>query len=355
VTVAARSREVDRLVARCRAGLDLTTLRGEVLAGLRALMPIDAVFWATVDPATLLFTTVSTEAPLDTATQLFLTNEYGHDDVNKFAALAAADDHVRSLDQATNGDRHTSNRYLEVMAPMQLGDELRAALVTGRRCWGVLCLHRTDTPNGFSADEIALVRRLAPHIADGLRRALLVAGMTPPRPGTRGPGVIVLDDDMTLTSINADAEHWIAELYDPAWIDVGSGPMPAAVLAAAAAAARPGPEGAPAPRIRVRSVDGQWITVHASPLTGSANRQTAVVLEPAHPAEVASVYLDVLGLTPAQTRVAALVLQGRSTHQIVTELHISSHTVQEHLHAVFDKLGVASRRELVSTLLGSHG
>ena len=65
-------------------------------------------------------------------------------------------------------------------------------------------------------------------------------------------------------------------------------------------------------------------------------------------------YLDAIGLTPAQTRVASLVLQGRSTQQIVNELRISSHTVQEHLHAVFDKLGVASRRELVATLLGEH-
>ena len=65
-------------------------------------------------------------------------------------------------------------------------------------------------------------------------------------------------------------------------------------------------------------------------------------------------YLDALGLTPAQTRVASLVLRGRSTREIVNELRISSHTVQEHLRAVFDKLGVASRRELVATLLGTH-
>jgi DNA-binding CsgD family transcriptional regulator len=68
---------------------------------------------------------------------------------------------------------------------------------------------------------------------------------------------------------------------------------------------------------------------------------------------VASIHLAALGLTPAQARVAALVLQGRSTRQIVTELHISAHTVQEHLRAAFDKAGVASRRELVSTLLGT--
>jgi DNA-binding CsgD family transcriptional regulator len=46
----------------------------------------------------------------------------------------------------------------------------------------------------------------------------------------------------------------------------------------------------------------------------------------------------------------ALVLQGRSTTSIVKELQISANTLQEHLHAVFDKLGIGSRRELVAAL-----
>ena len=157
--MADRRRQVDRLAGRCHAGLAVGALRDEVLRGLRTVMPIEAAFFATVDPTTLLFTSAVAEAPLDTVTSRFLDNEYGHEDVNKFAVLAAAPDPVRSLDRATNGDRRASGRYLEVMAPLQLGDELRAALMSGGRCWGVLCLHRADTPVGFSAEEVALVRR----------------------------------------------------------------------------------------------------------------------------------------------------------------------------------------------------
>ncbi len=86
-------------------------------------------------------------------------------------------------------------------------------------------------------------------------------------------------------------------------------------------------------------------------LDGAGGRQTGVVFEPASPAQLSSLFLRAYRLTPAQVRVAALVLQGQSTRQIVSTLHISANTVQEHLTAVSDKVGVRSRRELAATLI----
>jgi DNA-binding CsgD family transcriptional regulator len=239
------------------------------------------------------------------------------------------------------------------MAPLGLGDELRAALVAAGRCWGVLCLHRLDTPAGFGSEEIALIRRLVPHLAEGLRRAIVAAAITSPQPGVRGPGVIVLDEDLSIRSMNAEAEQWMADLRDPRWMDPGSGSLPTAIHVAAARATCPGPGmDAAAAVTRVRTGSGDWLSIHASRLGGPTGQQTAVVVENARPVQMASLYLDAHGLTPAQSRVAALVLQGRSTRQIVNELHISPYTVQEHLRAVFDKFGIGSHRELVAALLG---
>ena len=75
----------------------MAELRGEVLHRLRRIMSVDAAFFGTVDPQTLLFTSAVAEEPLGAATPLFLDNEYGRADVNKFAALAeAADRSARS-------------------------------------------------------------------------------------------------------------------------------------------------------------------------------------------------------------------------------------------------------------------
>jgi DNA-binding CsgD family transcriptional regulator len=149
-----------------------------------------------------------------------------------------------------------------------------------------------------------------------------------------------------------EAEQWMADLRDPRWMDPGCGSLPAAVYVAARRAAYPDPGVDAAAVTRVRTGGGDWLSIHASRLGGPAGQQTAVVVESAQPVQMASLYLDAHGLTPAQSRVAALVLQGRSTRQIVNELHISSYTVQDHLRAVFEKFGIGSRRELVAALLG---
>src|SRR6185437_411095 len=152
-TLAERHAEV--LVGRCHAGLAGTELAAEVVRRLPGIVPVAAAFFATVDPDTLLFTSGVAQDPLGTVTPLFLDNEFGRVDVNKFAVLAEAPDPVGSLDHSTGGHRADSPRYREIMAPLGLGDELRAALIAGRRCWGVLCLHLEDADAGFSDQDLA--------------------------------------------------------------------------------------------------------------------------------------------------------------------------------------------------------
>ena len=55
-------RQVTALIGRCYAGLDVADLRDEVLRRLRRIMSVDAAFFGTVDPQTLLFTSAVAEA-----------------------------------------------------------------------------------------------------------------------------------------------------------------------------------------------------------------------------------------------------------------------------------------------------
>ena len=348
-----RNRQATDIAPLSTLGLDSTAFRTETLRRLRALVSIDAAFFATVDPATVLFTSALAEEPLGAATPLFLDNEYGHDDVNKFASLASSHDQVGSLDQATRGDRASSSRYRDVLAPLGLGDELRIALLAGGECWGVLCLHRADSSLGFSEDEVDLVRRLGPRLGEGLRRSLTFSSAFDAA-GPTGPGILILEADLTVVSINAQADYWLGEITGENWPDRSMLPVP--VLAAAAQLAGVGrPTMNSAAATRVRTIGGTWITVQASLLEGPPGHQIAIILELANPLELSSLVLAAHGLTPAQQRVAGRVLQGQSTRRIMNELHISSHTLQEHLRAIFEKFGIGSRRELVATLSGHRG
>jgi DNA-binding CsgD family transcriptional regulator len=342
---------LDVLIRRCYEGLEADQLRAEVLDRLSGIVTVDAAFFGTVDPATLLFTSATSDEPLRSASQQFLDNEFGRVDVNKFAKLALGTDPVSSLDRATRGDRSASSRYVEVMAPLGLGDELRAALMSAGHCWGVICLHREDSTLGFTERDLRLIRRLAPHLAEGLRRSMLTR---PAASDGAGPGVVILDTALAVVSISPEAEHWLSELTDQYWTRRTE--LPVAIRAAAAQLRRLDelPTGVAAPVLRLRTRAGHWLAVHASTLRGPGEQQTAVVIEPATPTQLGSLLLDVHALTPAQQRVTTLVLQGRSTREIVSELHLSPHTVQEYVRAAYDKFGVGSRRELIAELLGQH-
>ena len=54
------------------------------------------------------------------------------------------------------------------------------------------------------------------------------------------------------------------------------------------------------------------------------------------------------GLTPAELAVARLVAAGRSNRETAIELYVSVKTVEFHLGHIFDKLGIRSRKDLIT-------
>jgi DNA-binding CsgD family transcriptional regulator len=300
-----------------------------------------------------LFTGIFAEEPLLGVADQFLDNEFGQDDVNKFQSLATGPRHVVTLDSASPGGRAGSARYRDIMAPLGLGDELRAALVTPSGCWGYLCLHRVESPYGFTPAEVRLIDRLTASLGNGCRLSLAA-------PGTEGivaiaPGVVVLHPDHTLAAITGEAERLLADIADHS---SRAGRLPAAVYAAAAClqsidrgTALPDAS----PTVRVRTTNGSWLLVQATHLRGTVDDDIAVIIEAAHPSRTAPLVLRSLGLTPREAEVAQLVLRGASTKTIGAELYLSAYTVKDHLKSIFDKAGVRSRRDLVAQILTGRG
>jgi DNA-binding CsgD family transcriptional regulator len=94
--------------------------------------------------------------------------------------------------------------------------------------------------------------------------------------------------------------------------------------------------------------------LHASLLEGEAHGRVGVMLHPAREPEIASLIVEAYGLSKREREVTRLVLRGISTREMADDLHVSAHTVQGHLKAIFAKVGVSSRRELVAQLFLQH-
>ena len=349
----AKQRASDKITRLAGCGLDLVSFWRAATEALASAVPYyQAPCWFTLDPASLLVTSHFDEGVPELPPQWAL-HEYYQDDVNNLADIARSQRGISTLHEATGGKPASSPRW---RFNMTLGgdQELIAALRTpSGEVWGALGLYREPGQPLFDAQELSLIRAVAPSLAEGARRALLVGEATDPE-GPDAPGLVVLSQDGEVESATPGVERWLQALPDG---DRDTGRLPSAVLAVAGRALRtaehPDQPGEVAVS-RVLSQAGTWVVLHGASLVSGDTRRVAVIVEPAHPARITPLLMSAYGLTEREQEVTRLVLQGNSTAEIAERLVVSAHTVQQHLKGVFDKTGVRSRRDLVGKVFFAH-
>jgi DNA-binding CsgD family transcriptional regulator len=348
------------LLARMRAATDAQSLFDDVSQRLRRLVPFDAALWFATDPATNLATAPARVENLGEedpeACAAYWAAEFMVEDVNLFRDIARAPRPVATLWQTTGANPARSARYREFLRPNGLGDELRAAMRVGASSWGMFTLAREAGRTPFSPAEIDLVASLSTPLAQALRACALVERRIEPG-GPDEPGMVLFDDRYRIISLNAAARGWIDELPDGP--DYASGGIRVTTeMLATVGQARVIAEGRDqgSARLRVRGRSGRWLLLHASRLAGldGASTPTALVIEAAQAAEIAPIIVEAHQLSKREQEITQLVARGVATVEIAAQLHLSVHTVRDHLKAVFEKVGVSSRGELVAKLFAEH-
>ena len=346
--------EVKRL---CLMGLDPTTLRERVTERIRRAVPFEGYVAFTMDPSSGLITHALIEEMGDeSGLRVFLEHVYFEDDVLEFNWMVKNRLPVGLLSEATGGKLELAPRYRELQAPAGLGYELRGAFSTGTQLWGGLCLSREKGRPDFTAREVALMRRVAPHLGAGLRAATLQQELHD-QDSDDAAGVLVLDGRGTVVQHNAAAERRLRELGDlgERWQEGDGLPAPIwTVLGALKRALRPEThrDFNSSPYLRVRARSGRWLTLQASRTEPTHTRpaESMVIIAPAGPKEVLRLTASGYGLSPREQEVVALAVRGASTRQIARALYISEYTVKDHLSNIFGKVGVRDRRALVKRL-----
>jgi DNA-binding CsgD family transcriptional regulator len=82
--------------------------------------------------------------------------------------------------------------------------------------------------------------------------------------------------------------------------------------------------------------------------------QVTVALVPAGRADITSILLRLHGLSARERQVAELLMLGLRTDEIAARLHLSRHTLRDHIKAIFAKVGATSRSELMA-MVGGDG
>nr|BFE52643.1 hypothetical protein GCM10017745_60700 [Saccharothrix mutabilis subsp. capreolus] len=322
---------------------------------LRRSVPFDAAVWQASDPATGLATAPMRAENLgEDGCDTYWDSELLAEKVNLFRDLARAPVPVAALRDGTSDAPEHSATYRRFLKPRGLDDELRAVLRADGQWWGQVSLFRERGRAAFTRREIATA---AEQLAPLGKRLRTFAGLRPPVPSshggmTAGPGLLLFDLSGGLLSINDEARELLAAMPDSPSSQSRFGVRVPAWVHSTAARALTGDD----TRVRARDRTGRWLVFHASCLReeSGAATQTAVVVEPAKPADVASLLTAAYGLTEREQEITGLVARGLSSAQMARGLHLSQHTVRDHVKAVFAKTGVNSRGELVAKLYTDH-
>jgi DNA-binding CsgD family transcriptional regulator len=333
-------------------GLDVADFfraAGEAIA--TAVPSFGPAGWFTLDPGSLLITSYVNDAQPEIEDEL-LRWEYQEEDVNKATDVARSRLGVSTLHEATGGDVRSSYSY-SCLQRYGLEQEVRVALRNrAGETWGLLSLVRELGAPLFDDDELRFLRGVAPHLARGTQRGLLVGEATDPDLPD-APGLVVLDADGNVDSLTPGVERWLEELPSTRG-EVG---LPTSVVAVATQALRTATHpDVPAETAvaRVLSTSGRWVVLHGTALVAAGRARTAVIVEPAHPARILPLLFSAYGLTRREQEVTQLVLRGEPTGRIARQLSVSPHTVQRHLSNIFDKTGVRSRSDLVGKVFFAH-
>jgi len=318
--------------------LDPQDLLDEAAARIRRVVPYDLGGFMTLDPDTLLPTGNVRSGKSSALVDAFWRNELLTPDLHKFTELAGRRSPLATLNTVDESTTDVSPRRQFIHIPAGLGDEARIVFRANGAVWGAACLHREDSAGDFDAEERAFLAAIASDLGRGLQHALSRGAGPDASPAT--PGVVTLDHELRVSAATAEATQLI-RLFpgDPTITIFG---VAARVQDRQRAA-----------RARVRLTDGRWLLLHAAHLRrggASPHDEVAVILDPAPRNDVTSLLLRLHGLSARERDVAELLLAGISTDELATRLHISRHTLRDHVKAIFTKFGASSRSELMARI-----
>jgi DNA-binding CsgD family transcriptional regulator len=341
----------ERLERICAAADDARTVRLRLLAELRRTVGFDFYAWVVTDPATTVGCAPLADIP-DLADLPRLIRLRYLTAVNRWTTLTGVP--VASLHRATHGELGRSLLWRELLSGYGVSDVASVVFRDRHGWWAFLELWRTGR-GPFGDAELAVLRDLVAPATTAIRRAQARTFAAVPSRDRRlaGPVVLLLSPDLEVRGQTPGTRDPL-RLLVPRDDDRPPVPAGAYTVAAQLLAAEAGVDHHP-PTARAHLADGLWLTLQAARLDGdgpAAGRDIAVTIEESTAPERVSMLALSAGLTARERELLGHLTVGCDTREVAERMHLSLHTVQDHLKSVFAKTGTRSRRTLLARALG---
>ena len=337
------------------------TLRGRLLDAVREAVAFDAYVWLLTDPVTCVGAAPLADVPCLPELPQLIRSKY-LTAVNRWTALTRAASPVGLLHRDSDGRLAQSMVWRDVMSRFGIGDVASIVFADQFGCWGFLDLWRTDDREPFGSADAEFLAAIAPAITTALRgsQARTFFEVSTPHRRDVGPVVLTLSDELRITSRTAASTDWLALLLPP---QPGGSSVPASVynVAAQQLANEAGIDDHTAVT-RTHLSDGFWLILRAArlaapdhrPAPGDVPTGLVVTIEEASAAERLELFSRAIGLTPREHELVALLATGADTRAMAHRMHVSEHTVQDHLKSIFTKTGARDRVSVLSRALGTR-
>ncbi len=324
---------------------DHRSAQQQALDIVRGIVPFDIGSFATVDPATVLWTScVLHGIDEDPRREAFMfDNEYHQNDLLKIAEIARQPVPVARLSEIDPDILHRSPRY-QVISSYGAVDELRCAIVDQGNCWASFEIYRGAASGKFTEKDARNAALLVRSLSRLVRTSLLKQAASISPHSSDAPGVLVLSRDGTVLAESPSARKWLSDIGTNSSIPPAIRSLAMRVVA----------DDAEAMSIVLPRISGGWIRVQAVLLVTDGEQHVNVLLEPARPPILPETVSRVYELTSRESEVVMWIARGLSSKEIGIQLGISAYTVNDHIKAAFQKVGVQSRQQLVATLFFDH-
>ena len=349
-TSTSRERAREHIARLCRGDMPVRQLRGAVLDQLRIAVGFDFYVFMLTDPRTCVGCDPLADVPLLDELPRLIRLKYATS-VNRWTTLN--DPPVALLYEGTGGRREQSLLWRDMLAAADVVDVASAVFRDRFGCWGFLDLWRSEPGAPFTKADADFLAAIAPAVTAALRSCQATT-FTPNAGGVAVAGhdalVLLLTPELTIRAQTHQTGGYLRRLLPT---PPERSPIPAAAynVAAQLVAIEAGVDDHP-PAASVHLDGGIWVTLRAARIGISEPGDIAVTIDHVAPAERLEIFTRACALTAREGELLIVLADGADTRQAAEHMHLSVHTIQDHLKSIFNKTRSRSRRELLARALG---